>query len=142
MPATYLDSQNATRDDLDLGTFRTGEGQHKNHTSSISLSAPTPKAALMVVRRCCLVVSPFPGSCCFNKLHTLCKTHQTHFIHNVQLLPSRFSALLVCSLNLSFSLHYFAPSMFMCACVWAEGWGMGNSLMLVIYELSIGWQLI
>lgn len=27
VPATYLDSQNATRDDLDLGTFRTGEGQ-------------------------------------------------------------------------------------------------------------------
>ncbi|XP_003972204.2 SH3 and PX domain-containing protein 2A isoform X4 [Takifugu rubripes] len=25
VPATYLDSQNATRDDLDLGTFRTGE---------------------------------------------------------------------------------------------------------------------
>lgn len=30
MPATYLDSQNATRDDLDLGTFRTGEGQHQH----------------------------------------------------------------------------------------------------------------
>ena len=26
VPATYLDSQNGTRDDLDLGTSRTGEG--------------------------------------------------------------------------------------------------------------------
>lgn len=26
VPATYLDSQNVTRDDLDLGTSRTGEG--------------------------------------------------------------------------------------------------------------------
>lgn len=27
VPATYLDSQNVTRDDLDLGTSRTGEGK-------------------------------------------------------------------------------------------------------------------
>lgn len=32
VPATYLDSQNATRDDLDLGTFRTGEGQRRKNT--------------------------------------------------------------------------------------------------------------
>lgn len=29
VPATYLDSQNVTRDDLDLGTSRTGEGERR-----------------------------------------------------------------------------------------------------------------
>lgn len=29
VPATYLDSQNVTRDDLDLGTSRTGEGKRR-----------------------------------------------------------------------------------------------------------------
>lgn len=35
VPATYLDSQSGTRDDLDLGTSRSGEGRtHQLHSLS------------------------------------------------------------------------------------------------------------
>lgn len=114
--------------------FQNRRRSAQTHTSTISLSAPTPKAALMLmgVRRCCLVGFPFPGSLCFNKLHTRCKTHQTHFIRNVQLLPARFFALLVCFLNLSFFWHCFAPFVCVCVCMRVCVCGLGDGGWVIV----------
>lgn len=51
VPATYLDSQNATRDDLDLGTFRTGEGQCRK-----TRPAPTHIDLLIAPLQGCAVI--------------------------------------------------------------------------------------
>lgn len=51
VPATYLDSQNATRDDLDLGTFRAGEGQCRKPRA-----APTHTALRIADLQGCAVI--------------------------------------------------------------------------------------
>lgn len=57
VPATYLDSQNATRDDLDLGTFRTGEGQcRKTQPATMLLSTPTHTELRLAPLQGCAVI--------------------------------------------------------------------------------------